>query len=193
MQDESLCGCEMCQREGLAIPYGKCHCGCDEKAPISPDTVRKLGYLAGKPRAFIRNHDKRKRGPKYCVDPETGCWIFTGHIGPKGYGAMRKLGDTSRMYPAHRVFYEQAKGPIPAGKQLDHLCRNRACVNPDHLEPVTNTENQRRGLKPKLTVEIVREIRTTPKTYGSTQALARKFGVHPATISDVRNGRGWNL
>lgn len=49
------------------------------------------------------------------------------------------------MRPAHRISYEHFTGPIPAGLHLDHLCRNRACVNPEHCEPVTCRENVRRG------------------------------------------------
>lgn len=160
MQDESLCGCELCVQEGLAIRIGYCHCDCGDLAPISPMTVRKLGYIAGKPRTFIRNHDKRQRGPRYeekDLGYRTPCWVFKGHISPKGYGQMRRFGDVSRMYPAHVVFYEEAKGPVPDGKQLDHLCHDpdtcingvecphRACVNPDHLDPKTNQENSYRG------------------------------------------------
>lgn len=80
-----------------------------------------------------------------------GCWLWTGHT-VDGYGRIR-LGTRERdphAY-AHRVAYEFLVGPVPAGLQLDHLCRVRHCVNPDHLEPVTNRENTVRGLGPELT------------------------------------------
>lgn len=78
-----------------------------------------------------------------------GCWEWIAAIDPSGYGRFSvKLGPTRkdyRMKLAHRVSYETYSGPIPAGLDLDHLCRNRRCVNPDHLEPVTRSENLRRS------------------------------------------------
>lgn len=74
------------------------------------------------------------------------CWPWTGSIKPGrhgGYGMFR--GGDGVTARSHRVAYEFQVGPIPAGLELDHLCRNRACQNARHLEPVTHHENVRRG------------------------------------------------
>lgn len=76
----------------------------------------------------------------------SGCWQWTGHITPTGYGTFTLwLGGKQKNYRAHRWAYEHFIGPIPDGLTLDHLCRNRACVNQQHLEPVTIRENTLRG------------------------------------------------
>lgn len=79
-------------------------------------------------------------------EPTTGCWLWAGHIQPKGYGTARNI--TRRLQLAHRLIYELMKGPIPEGLTIDHLCRVRSCVNPDHMEPVTNRVNILRGYNP---------------------------------------------
>jgi hypothetical protein len=84
-------------------------------------------------------------------EPNTGCWLWLGAINPKtGYGTLcvgrRAKGERRTVY-AHRASFELFRGPIAAGLQLDHLCGVRCCVNPDHLEPVTQTENVRRGIR----------------------------------------------
>jgi len=75
------------------------------------------------------------------------CWLWTGHI-VLGYGRLligSRTDKSRRAIPAHRFAYELLIGPIPEGAELDHLCRNRCCVNPSHLEPVTRKENILRG------------------------------------------------
>ena len=75
------------------------------------------------------------------IEPTTGCWNFTGAT-VTGYGRIG-YADTHRL--THRIMYEALVGPVPEGLDLDHLCRNRACCNPQHLEPVTRLENLLRG------------------------------------------------
>ncbi len=74
---------------------------------------------------------------------ESGCWIFMGHCNRDGYARVRFKG---KQIKAHRLFYENFIGPIPSGLVLDHICRVRCCVRPDHLEPVTNRTNTLRGI-----------------------------------------------
>lgn len=75
-------------------------------------------------------------------EPMTGCWLWTGHITRLGYGQLKIKG---KSWKAHRLVYTRERGQIPLGMELDHLCRQRDCVNPDHLEPVTHRENILRG------------------------------------------------
>ncbi len=80
--------------------------------------------------------------PEYA--PHLGkCWIWTG-AQDKGYGIVRIH---PQNYKAHRISYTLLIGTIPEGLMLDHLCRNPSCVNPEHLEPVTNSINVMRGVR----------------------------------------------
>lgn len=77
-----------------------------------------------------------------------GCWLWLGGKNSAGYGQMKHFG---KMRKVHRIAYELWRGPITPGLHLDHLCRNPACANPDHLEPVTPRENTLRGIGPSAT------------------------------------------
>ncbi|MGH2798334.1 MAG: HNH endonuclease signature motif containing protein [Thermoleophilaceae bacterium] len=80
---------------------------------------------------------------KIAVDPATGCWLWQARLDASGYGRFNRGPGLSPL--AHRYAYEQYVGPIPTGRQLDHLCRTRRCVNPQHLEVVTPIANVMRG------------------------------------------------
>lgn len=112
------------------------------------------------PRVSVKDWGDRRHCNRACRDAarpsiavdysvsEGGCWEWSGPIDRNGYGKAydpkRPAGE--RIDWAHRVSYRHAKGAIPEGLQLDHLCNNPPCINPDHLEPVTQAENIRRAM-----------------------------------------------
>lgn len=134
-----------------------CACGCG-------------GVPARSSSRFLPGHNGTIE-PRYEV-VQSGCWVWQNAVSRGGYGVARAPGG-GQMY-AHRLFYENAFGPVPAGMQLDHLCRNRRCVNPEHLEAVTSGENTRRGLGLVLTGGE------------SARGVARRLGLHHSTISKLR-------
>ena len=78
---------------------------------------------------------------KTIPEPNSGCLLWLGSCNEDGYGSIRIGGKRGRMLRVHRVAFEHFIGPIPSGMEIDHKCRVRCCVNPDHLEPVTHQEN----------------------------------------------------
>lgn len=118
------------------------------------DIAREVGCAGESVRMALKRHgvvsrpqfdEQRTRElfqAKIQRDPVTGCWLWTAALQNKGYGRVR-IGD--REFLAHRAAYLLYVGPIPEGLTLDHLCRTPRCVNPEHLEPVTQRENNLRG------------------------------------------------
>ena len=102
--------------------------------------MRKKGDIADTYKRFMKRIE---------MVPESGCWIWVGnphkYSQPTGYGQVHFRGTT---WLSHRASYTYFKNEIPVGMMLDHLCRVRCCVNPDHLEPVTSKVNTLRGIGP---------------------------------------------
>ncbi len=145
---------------------GLCECGCGRPAAIAKRTRPHLSHIKGQPTRLAQGHPGgagRRMGldqwQERDMGYETPCWIWMDAIAAvTGYGQVR-VGSARRKVGAHRAVYELHH--VPDGLQLDHLCRVRACVNPDHLEVVTGAENTQRGLSAKLTAKDIRAIRAS--------------------------------
>lgn len=136
----------------------------------------------------------------YDVDENTGCWIWNRMIRADGYGRLsghlgRKLG----TYSAHRAMYEQEVGPIPDGKHLHHTCEHRSCVNPAHLQPMTQSEHNKMHAyvgggpwRPRTEREVedrVLELRGVDLSYKQIAAIT---GLHFTTVGVIIRRRAKN-
>lgn len=178
--------------DALIVSYVEptlCECGCGAPAPISTETSPRKGRVRGRQLRFLQGHNGRLRNPGYTVDEATGCWNWNGYVSSAGYGG-NVAGPGGRAMSAHRAYYVRARGPIPEGLALDHLCRNKRCVNPDHLEVVTPAENNRRASTTKLSADDVATVRAEARR-GNHASLARRFGVSRSLISMVAEGKRW--
>jgi hypothetical protein len=156
--------------------------------------------LCGKPFTFRPSQEKRRANAfcsRACADtakrrepyPEdrgyaTLCIIWPGFKNQDGY-AQSDIG------PLHRAMYEATYGPVPQGMEMDHLCKQRDCINPDHVEPVTHTENIRRSAATKLDWPRVCEIRRLHGEGWSQGQLAARFGVGKSQIQHIVRLRQW--
>lgn len=165
-------------------PSGLCMCGCGERTSISSCTSKDRTRVKGEPLRYRPNHHTRKSPHQYLIDPVSGCWVWQRAKMPAGYGVMKGC-------LAHRAFYEWYKGPIPDGFQIDHLCGNTSCVNPAHLEAVSQVENIRRSGSAKRDIHFARDVRAKYASGMSQIQISRETGVDSGLISRIVNNRQW--
>lgn len=174
----------------MNVPEGFCQCGCGEAVGRWEENDACNGRVKGEFKRYINGHATRLPIAAYAEEDRghmTPCWVWQRGLDKYGYGHVWADGKKQK---AHRFYFERERGPIPNGLQLDHLCRTRACVNPDHLEPVTNKQNARRGRNTKLTVDQVAEIKAR-MAHEPQPDLAAEFGVSTTTISKIKRGGSW--
>lgn len=140
----------------------KCLCGCGDNTGFYKKTWKAKGMIAGMPIKFLPGHQhynkKTSRAARslqslperfsqlYMPEPNSGCWLWEGWTRKDGYGEIRVANE---LRFAHRVSYELSHGvTLKREQHIDHLCRVRCCVNPYHLEVVTNKVNVLRGISP---------------------------------------------
>lgn len=167
-------------------------CGCGERTPVIRRTDLSKGRIKGEHTRYVFGHAHRPANPAPYEVRDCGhgtpCWVWTGYCQPDGYGRIMREG---RLHNAHRWYYEEQHGALPSHAKLDHLCRVRACVNPDHVEPVTNAENSRRGSNAKLTYADVAVIRTLRASGWTQRSIADRYGVCRNTVANIEHGRTW--
>ena len=156
-----------------------CACGCGDRTK-----TREGRYLPGHHRRRFDHYDVIDCGH------ETPCWVWRLARNPKGYGRVR-VPNENRKVLAHRFYWERANGPVPSGMQLDHLCRNPSCCNPDHLEAVPAHVNTWRGRAARLTPDSVRELRRLAADGVPTRELAMRFSTSPGNVRKIATGQSW--
>lgn len=169
-----------------------CECGCGTPTSIITRNDTNRGWVKGEYKRFIKEHTLRPthKPVKWWVNPITECWEWLLSIRPDGYGSYKENGKTLL---AHRWLYQKIKKvTLPLYAELDHLCRVRHCVNPDHLEPVTRATNIRRGATPVINMDIARLLRAD-YAIGNTSEhkLARKYKISRGLVHNVLNGSTW--
>ncbi len=179
-------GCTVFSKREGPNPDGLCWCGCGQRTELASNTTTDGARVKGKPLRYVGGHVRRLSPVAYVV-VDTGCWVWQ-RTKRAGYGRAQ-CPEEKRLKDAHVIHYEQKYGPVPVGLELDHLCRNTLCVNPDHLEAVTHAENTRRGAVAKLSKDEVSEIRT--RKAEKQKALAAEYGVAQSTISSIQRYETW--
>jgi len=160
-----------------------CACGCGATIPVGNRYLR--GHATKVQWASVK---------RYEVDPGTGCWNWLLSTNPKGYptlgGAWWKK--TRRSILAHRIAWEEANDAIvPLGYTVDHLCRNRKCVNPAHLEAVPHATNVQRGSRAKLSPADVQSVLRHIAEGQSSVVVGAAHGITSTQVRAIVRGLVW--
>jgi hypothetical protein len=175
-------------------PSGLCMCGCGAKTSLAKYTDPKRGCVKGQPKRFIHNHHQESYEPEtsYKVEDrgfETPCWVWQRWTNDRGgYGFFTRK---KKPILAHRYFYATYVRPIPPGAEVHHRCHVTACVNPDHLEAVTNLFNERNKKVMKLSMKKARTIRKLFEWGSHPSDIAHVFRLKKTLILAVLNNKIW--
>jgi len=137
--------------------------------------------------------DRQYKQERYKINPETGCWEWQLSLINNKYGEdkhYQKLNGGSKL--AHIIEYEKVYGKVPKHLELDHLCKNTKCVNPEHLEAVTPKINKRRNSYTKLAendISLIKDLHFNKKK--TLTFIATKYKVSITTIWNVINNKTW--
>ena len=126
-----------------------CACGCHKPVSRYTKTNKKIGQIKGQWSKYLVGHVAKKSSVLFTIERRghsSACWIWGMNKTDSGYGLKG-----SRL--AHRHYYEMVNGKVPFGLELDHLCSNRDCIRPDHLEPVTRSVNMKRAFARRGAIE----------------------------------------
>lgn len=193
------------------VPYGYCHCGCGQIAPIAEKTRNDRGWVKGQPINYIHGHNGTRNRTvadtflrHFAPGAPDQCWMWTGSKLATGYGYVRVDG---KIYLAHRVSYERHNPPIPPGMEICHHCDHPGCYNPAHLFLGTHAENMAdrdakgRNVIPglngaehpraKFTNEQIVAIRESFASGQTATSLAGSYGVVKSTILTIVHGQHW--
>ncbi len=126
---------------------------------------------------------------QYVPEPNTGCWLWTGSLDAKGYGHIHIMVRGAAL--AHRVSWERHRGPIPDGMVIDHLCRVRSCVNPDHLRVVTPRVNVLENSLSLPAMQVRRNACKYGHPYEGANVAFTKHGARRCKVCAARATRVW--
>lgn len=156
-----------------------CLCGCGQTPMINKD---------GSYCDYFKGHYLIKR-PEYNfkTDKNTGCWNYCSSKDSHGYGQFKVNYKNLR---AHRYMYEKYNGEIPKNFDVDHLCKNPGCINPEHLEAVTHGDNIRRGSNAKLSAEDVIKIRSLDGIE-SRRSIRNRYKISGTQLCNIMNHKKW--